>query len=115
MSSAAQSAARSPLGPSATANGAGSSSAAGRTLVPTNNVTTAEGITVRTRIEGSLTVDDVVRQLCISLQIKGPPSDFALRDEVNEELVTNENLRQKIKNKSNLKCVAWCCLGLRHQ
>ncbi|KAF5316171.1 hypothetical protein D9619_006473 [Psilocybe cf. subviscida] len=107
MSSAAHpSTARSPLGPSSAANGGGSSSAARPTnLVPTNNVTTAEGITVRTRIEGTLTVDDVVRQLCISLQIKDPPANFALRDEVNEELVTNENLRQKIKNKSNLKLV----------
>lgn len=103
MSSAAHpSAARSPLGPSTAGNGSSSATRTGN-LVPTNNVTTAEGLTVRTRIEGTLTVDDVVRQLCVSLQIKDPPSNFALRDEVNEELVTNENLRQKIKNKSNLK------------
>ncbi|KAF5316797.1 hypothetical protein D9619_006861 [Psilocybe cf. subviscida] len=97
------SAARSP---SSAANGNGSSSSARPTnIVPTNNVTTAEGITVRTRIEGSLTVDDVVRQLCAALQIKGPPSNLSLRDEANDELVTNENLRQKIENKSNLKLV----------
>ncbi|KAF9525327.1 ELMO/CED-12 family-domain-containing protein [Crepidotus variabilis] len=73
-------------------------------LVPTNNVTTADGVTVRTRIEPTLTVDDVVKQLCTSLHIQEPPSHFALRDE-SDELVTNENLRKKIKNKVNLKLV----------
>jgi engulfment and cell motility protein 1 len=71
-------------------------------LVPTNNVTTKEGLTVRARIDPTLTVDDVVRQLCINLKIKDPPAHFALRDEV-AELVTNDNLRKKIKTKVNLK------------
>lgn len=83
------------------ANGGGSRNGA---LVPTNNVTTVEGVTVRTRIDANLTVDDVVRQLCVNLTIKEPPSHFALRDEA-DELVTNDNLRKKIKNKSNLKYV----------
>ncbi|KAL7280702.1 hypothetical protein PYCCODRAFT_1443323 [Trametes coccinea BRFM310] len=73
-------------------------------LVPTNNVTTKEGLTVRTRIEPSLSVDDVIRQLCISLKLKDPPAMYALRDE-NDELVTNDNLRKKIKGKVNLKLV----------
>jgi engulfment/cell motility protein 1 len=73
-------------------------------LVPTNTVTTATGLTVRTRIDPVLTVDDVVRQLCINLKIKEPPANFALRDET-DELVTNDNLRRKIKTKVNLKCV----------
>jgi engulfment/cell motility protein 1 len=73
-------------------------------LVPTNTVTTAAGVTVRTRIDPILTVDDVVRQLCINLKISEPPSNFALRDET-DELVTNDNLRKKIKTKVNLKCV----------
>ena len=83
--------------PSQVANGAVSVP-----LVPTNTVTTATGLTVRTRIDPVLTVDDVVRQLCINLNIKEPPSNFALRDET-DELVTNDNLRRKIKAKVNLK------------
>ena len=61
-----------------------------------------DGTTVRVRIEATLAVEDVVRQLCISVKIKDPPSCYALRDE-NEELVTNENLKKKIKQKVNLK------------
>ena len=91
--------ARSHLGPSSSANG-GKRSA----LVPTNNVTTGDGLTVRTRIDATLTVDDVMKQLCVSLEIKEPPSYFALRDDM-DELVTNDNLRRKIRNKVNLKCV----------
>ncbi|KAH9932649.1 hypothetical protein B0H21DRAFT_825876 [Amylocystis lapponica] len=70
-------------------------------LVPTNNVTTKDGLTVRARIEPSLPVDDVVRQLCLSLKLKDPPAMYALRDE-NDELVTNDNLKKKIKGKINL-------------
>ncbi|KAI0676076.1 ELMO/CED-12 family-domain-containing protein [Trametes maxima] len=84
------------------ANGKSSQTKAG--LVPTNNVTTKEGLTVRTRIEPSLSVDDVIRQLCISLKLKDPPAVYALRDE-SDELVTNDNLRKKIKGKVNLKLV----------
>ncbi len=73
-------------------------------LVPTNNVTTADGVTVRTRIDPTLTVEDVMKQLCVSLKIKEPPLHFALRDET-DELVTNDNLRKKIKSKVNLKYV----------
>ncbi|KAI0923725.1 hypothetical protein AcV5_009196 [Taiwanofungus camphoratus] len=73
-------------------------------LVPTNNVTTKEGLTVRVRIEPSLAVDDVIRQLCISLKLKDPSAMYALRDET-DELVTNDNLRKKIKAKANLKLV----------
>ncbi|TFK75020.1 hypothetical protein BDN72DRAFT_955358 [Pluteus cervinus] len=73
-------------------------------LVPTNNVSTANGMTVRARIDPTLTVEDVVRQLCINLKIKEPHSSFALRDET-DELVTNDNLRKKIKGKVNLKLV----------
>ncbi|KAF7294500.1 ELMO domain-containing protein [Mycena kentingensis (nom. inval.)] len=73
-------------------------------LIPTNTVTTASGLTVRTRIDPVLTVDDVVRQLCLNLKIKEVPSNFALRDET-DELVTNDNLRKKIRAKVNLKLV----------
>jgi engulfment and cell motility protein 1 len=73
-------------------------------LVPTNTVSTGDGQTVRARIDPTLTVDDVVKQLCINLKIKDPPSNFALRDET-DELVTNDNLRKKIKAKVNLKWV----------
>lgn len=90
--------ARSPLASSSVANGTETSSA----LVPTNNVSTGEGVTVRARIDPTLTVEDVVKQLCVNLKIKGPPSDYALRDET-DELVTNDNLRKKIKTKVNLK------------
>jgi engulfment/cell motility protein 1 len=73
-------------------------------LVPTNNVTTKDGVTVRARIDPTLTVDDVVRQLCINLKVKDPPANYALRDET-DELVTNDNLRRKIKSKVPLKYV----------
>lgn len=73
-----------------------------RALVPTNTVSTADGVTLRARIDPTLTVDDVVRQLCLNLKIKEPHSNFALRDEL-DELVTNDNLRKKIKGKVNLK------------
>ena len=81
-------------------NGKSSQSRSG--LVPTNNVTTKDGITVRTRIEPSLAVEDVIRQLCISLKLKDGPGVYALRDD-NDELVTNDNLRKKIRAKVNLK------------
>lgn len=70
-------------------------------LVPTNHVTTLEGVTVRARIDPTLTVDDVVKQLCASLK-KEPASNFALRDD-SGELVTNDNLRKKIRGRVGLK------------
>jgi engulfment and cell motility protein 1 len=73
-------------------------------VIPTNNVTTKEGITVRARIDPTLTVDDVIRQLCLSLKLRDPPAMYALRDET-EELVTNGNLRKKILAKAHMKCV----------
>lgn len=73
-------------------------------LIPTNNVTTKDGVTVRARIDPTLTVEDVVKQLCINLKIQEPPVMYALRDET-DDLVTNDNLRKKIKAKVNLKCV----------
>ncbi|KAL4078663.1 ELMO/CED-12 family-domain-containing protein [Scleroderma yunnanense] len=85
------------------ANGARPKSNTG--LIPTNNVTTKEGTTVRARIDPTLTVEDVVRQLCVNLKVTEPSTNFALRDRDTEELVTNENLRKKIKNKAHLKLV----------
>ncbi|KAF7982566.1 hypothetical protein HWV62_27557 [Athelia sp. TMB] len=73
-------------------------------LIPTNNVTTKDGVTVRARIDPTLTVEDVVKQLCINLKIQEPPVHYALRDET-DDLVTNDNLRKKIKAKVNLKLV----------
>lgn len=109
------SAARGPLGPSAS-NGKQTKPGA---LVPTNNVTTGDGLTVRTRIDPTLTVDDVMKQLCLNLKIKEPPAHFALRDET-DELVTNDNLRKKIRNKVNLKWVPqggfkFCQLNPEHR
>ncbi|KAF8916264.1 ELMO/CED-12 family-domain-containing protein [Mucidula mucida] len=88
---------RSPTAPATN----GSSSRPG--LIPTNSVTAGD-VTVRARIDPTLTVADVVKQLCVNLKIKGPPVDYALRDET-DELVTNDNLRKKIKTKVNLKLV----------
>jgi engulfment/cell motility protein 1 len=73
-------------------------------LIPTNSVTTKSGVTVKARIDPTLTVDDVVRQLCINLKISEPHANFALRDEL-DDLVTNDNLRRKIKAKAHLKLV----------
>src|SRR5271170_6548422 len=75
-----------------------------KALVPTNNVTTKDGVTVRARIDPTLTVDDVVRQLCINLKLKDPPGNYALRDDT-DELITTDNLRKKIKSKVPLKYV----------
>ncbi|KAJ3491834.1 hypothetical protein NLI96_g392 [Meripilus lineatus] len=82
----------------------GSTPAKSSGLIPTNTVTTKEGVTVKARIDPTLAVDDVVRQLCINLKIKDPPGMFALRDDT-DELVTNDNLRKKIKSKANLRLV----------
>jgi len=75
-----------------------------KALVPTNNVTTMEGTIVRARIDPALTVEDVVKQLCVNLKIKDSSSGYALRDEA-DELVTSENLRKKIKGKVNLRYI----------
>ncbi len=72
-----------------------------KSLIPTNSVTTKDGV-VKVRIDPSLTVVDVVKQLVANLQIKQPSSAFALRDE-DDGLVTNENLRKMIKSKAKLK------------
>lgn len=82
----------------AAANGASS-----KTLIPTNSVTTKDGV-VKVRIDPTLMVADVVKQLVANLQIKQPPSNFALRDD-DDELVTNENLRRMIRSKAKLKYV----------
>lgn len=71
-------------------------------LIPTNTVTTKDGTTVRARIDPTLTVDDVIKQLCTNLKVKDPPTMFALRDDT-DDLVTNDNLRRKIKGKAPLK------------
>lgn len=93
-------ASRTTLTPSTTNGTQAKSSGA---LVPTNNVTTKEGVTVRARIDPTLTVDDVVRQLCVNLKVTDPSFHFALRDRDTDELVTNDNLRKKIKNKVHLR------------
>jgi hypothetical protein len=75
-----------------------------KTLIPTNSVTTKDGGVVKVRIDPTLMVADVVKQLVANLQIKQPPSNFALRDD-DDELVTNENLRKMIRSKAKLKYV----------
>ena len=78
--------------------------ASSKTLIPTNSVTTKDGGVVKVRIDPTLMVADVVKQLVANLQIKQPPSNFALRDD-DDELVTNENLRKMIRSKAKLKYV----------
>lgn len=85
-------------------------------VVPTNTVKNSlDGTIVRARIDPGLSVDDVIRQLCQNMKIQEPPFLFALRDEA-DELVTDENLKKKIKSKANLKCVCSflriCCQSL---
>ncbi|TDL23950.1 hypothetical protein BD410DRAFT_129883 [Rickenella mellea] len=90
----------------ATSSGSATNSASkSGALVPTNTVTTKDGTTVRARIDPTLAVDDVIRQLCMNLKIQEPPVLYALRDEAGE-LVTDDNLRKKIKGKVNLKLVS---------
>lgn len=86
--------------PYPTTNGNGTRSTG---LIATNNVTW-EKHTVRARIDPTLSVADVIKQLCLNLKIQESSTNFALRDE-GDQLVTNENLRKMIKAKSNLKCV----------
>lgn len=74
-------------------------------LVPTNLVSTKEGVTVRARIDPTLSVSDVIRQLCLNLKVQEPPLLFALRDD-QDELVTDDNLRRIIRDKANLKLVS---------
>lgn len=57
---------------------------------------------MRVRIDPALTVEDVVRQLCVNLKAKDPPVMYALRDD-SDELVTNDNMRKKIQAKAPLK------------
>lgn len=73
-------------------------------VIPTNSVTW-ENVTVRARIDAALAVEEVVRQLCVSLKIPDPPAMHALRDAETDELVTTENLRRKIAAKAALKLV----------
>jgi engulfment and cell motility protein 1 len=73
--------------------------------------TTKDGTTVRARIDPTLAVDDVIRQLCMNLKVSEPPVLFALRDEA-DELVTDDNLRKKIRGKVNLKYVPLSPNGL---
>ena len=80
-------------------------------LVPTNTVTTKDGVTVRARIDASLKVEDVIHQLCVNLKIQEPSVNFALRDDF-DELVTNDNLRKKIKTKVPLKFVECILLSI---
>jgi engulfment/cell motility protein 1 len=47
-------------------------------------------------------VSEVIQQLCSNIKIQEPSTFFALRDE-NDELVTDENLRKKIRSKSPLR------------
>ena len=44
----------------------------------TDTITTKDGTTVRARIDPSLAVDNVIRQLCFSLRIQEPPAKLAL-------------------------------------
>lgn len=105
----------------------GPSGASKQALVPTNTVTTKDGISVRARIDPSLVriggidvpfaclmcigfgrekaVIDVVRQLCSNLKVPDHPALYALRDE-QDELVTDENLVKKIREKAHLKFVS---------
>ncbi|KIM26137.1 hypothetical protein M408DRAFT_330723 [Serendipita vermifera MAFF 305830] len=76
----------------------------GPVLIATNTVTTKDGLTVRARIDPTLSVADVIKQLCLNLKIPGNPVLYALRDAgEKDELVTDENLRAKIKDKAALK------------
>lgn len=46
----------------------------------------------------------MIKQLCLNLKIPGNPVLYALRDAgEKDELVTDENLRTKIKDKAALK------------
>jgi engulfment/cell motility protein 1 len=92
------------LGDAPRSRGAPNGGASSKTLIPTNSVTTKDGGVVKVRIDPTLMVADVVKQLVANLQIKQPPSNFALRDD-DDELVTNENLRKMIRSKAKLKYV----------
>ncbi|KAF8311367.1 hypothetical protein DL93DRAFT_2149672 [Clavulina sp. PMI_390] len=73
-------------------------------VVPTNSVTTLEGKKVKARIDPTLPVSEVVHQLCINLEVQQSHVLFALRDE-QDQLVTDENLRKHIQDRTPLKLV----------
>jgi engulfment and cell motility protein 1 len=104
-----------PRAPPIRGNTAGSSSGAGTSgaVIPTNSVTW-ENVTVRARIDAALAVEEVVRQLCVSLKIPDPPVMHALRDAETDELITTDNLRRKIAAKAPLKCVVLACCVTGH-
>lgn len=92
---------KTPMSSSAHTAANGNGTKAG-SLEATNSITTSEGLThVRARIDPTLPVNDVVKQLCASLKIRESPSHFALKDE-GGEVVTDDNLKSKIENKCNL-------------
>ncbi|KDR80658.1 hypothetical protein GALMADRAFT_222251 [Galerina marginata CBS 339.88] len=68
----------------------------------TNSIVTLNGRTVQARIDPTLPVEEVVKQLCFNLKVKEPPSHFVIRDTMGEQ-VTDDNLRIKIENHADLK------------
>jgi engulfment/cell motility protein 1 len=63
---------------------------------------------VKARIDRNVPLDEIIRQLCTSAQlgVQEPPALFALRDVASEELVTFENLGQKLEAGACFKLVA---------
>ncbi len=71
------------------------------------NIVTYKSASIKALVDPTLSVSDVVRQLCANAHLgvspSEPPALFALRDEDGEELVTDENLARKIEQGRNFK------------
>ncbi|KDN40446.1 hypothetical protein K437DRAFT_291531 [Tilletiaria anomala UBC 951] len=69
------------------------------------NVVSYRHASIKALIDPSLSVSDVVRQLCANshLGVQEPAALYALRDEENDELITDENLRKKIEESKHFK------------
>jgi len=73
-------------------------------LKATNNIITTNGRTLQARIDPTLPVEEVIKQLSINLKTEEAPSRFVLRDiKAQGELVTDLNLRKKIEEHADLQ------------
>ncbi|KAL7415875.1 hypothetical protein BDY24DRAFT_380361 [Mrakia frigida] len=74
-------------------------------VVTATNLVSWEGAPspIRARIDPTLNVKDIVRQLCVSFQIVKPPLMYGLRVVEDDSVVTDENIRRIVEEKKALK------------
>ena len=65
-------------------------------IQPSNTIQFKER-TIKARIDQELRIKEVIKQVCKALDCAEPPSILALRDGLNEDLVTTDNLAAIVK------------------